>query len=156
MSCIYVGIDPGKTGGVAAIDEHGNLVLAEDMPILQLANKLAVVNPTELGEMILQARNGQSCQVLVERSQPMPRQGVSSTFHYGMGFGSLLGALVHNGIGFELVTASQWKKKMGLGKDKKQSIGMAVQRWPELTWRQKDHGVAEAALLACYCRGVRG
>jgi hypothetical protein len=151
---ITLGIDPGLSGGVAAIDGTGRIVLLEPTPILD--GQVRVFDGRALGDM-LRARgllwadgcNGSRCYAYIEHAQSMPRQGVASTFAYGVTFGSTIAAVRSLGIGYTLVRPAIWKRALGLkGSDKRESIGLAGQHWPELSLRRKDDGLAEALLIA--------
>jgi crossover junction endodeoxyribonuclease RuvC len=92
--------------------------------------------------------------VVLERQGPMPRQGVSSTFSIGYQYGALTGVLCALGLPFELVEPAVWKRDMKLlGHDKSHSLDQARVLMPEIAHlisRQKDHGLAEAALIALW------
>jgi crossover junction endodeoxyribonuclease RuvC len=83
----------------------------------------------------------------------MPGQGVASTFKFGQSYGSVLGlfgALKYNIID---VTPRRWKKDLSLTSDKEQARQMAINNWPDVSdlfKRKKDHGRAEAALIALW------
>ena len=99
---------------------------------------------------LLADRNIDSMFAYVERAQSMPQQGIASAFNYGCCFGTLLGTLAALGIGYQLVPASVWKRKLGLmaGSDKKASIGLAQQHYPSRTFKASQHGLAESLLIA--------
>jgi crossover junction endodeoxyribonuclease RuvC len=141
---ITLGVDPGLKGGVAALDGEGRLLWAEPLPMLD-----GLVDPSAL-RALLSRLGGDPTRLFayVERAQAFPGQGISSTFKYGVGYGSLLSALAWQGIGYQAVPAGAWKRAMGLTGDKADSIAMARRYWPQLALRRKDDGLAEAALLA--------
>lgn len=96
-----------------------------------------------------------SIYVVIEKSQAMPKQGVSSTFKVGVGYGIWLGLLVAIGIPYTEVRPHIWKAKMlaGTGKDKGASILRAKQLFPQISGELnlvKHHNKAEALLLASY------
>jgi crossover junction endodeoxyribonuclease RuvC len=149
---IYVGIDPGLTGSISAIDDQAQLVLCADLPIIR-HGKLAWIDSNEFISLLMQCRDGRSAQITVERSQPMPGQGVSSTFTTGVVMGSILAACQRVAIPLNLVPAAVWKRSMGLDSSKPASLDRARLLFPtaELA-RVKDHNRAEALLLAEYSR----
>jgi crossover junction endodeoxyribonuclease RuvC len=88
---------------------------------------------------------------IVERVAAMPKQGVASTFKFGASYGALLGVIGALGIPSVLVTPTKWKKHFALDAEKERARALALRMWParsELFSRKKDHGRAEAALLA--------
>jgi crossover junction endodeoxyribonuclease RuvC len=79
----------------------------------------------------------------------MPGQGLSTTFTTGCAFGALLATLQAAGIAVEFVTAATWKRGAGLDADKAASLNRARLLFPGASLdRKKDHGRAEALLLA--------
>jgi crossover junction endodeoxyribonuclease RuvC len=149
---IYIAIDPGLTGAIAAIDDAAQLVLCADLPVIR-NNKLAWIDANELTSLLIQCREGRAARIMVERSQSMPGQGVSSTFTTGVVMGSILAACQRIAVPLELVTAATWKRTMGLDSAKSTSLDKARLLFPtaELA-RVKDHNRSEALLLAEYCR----
>ena len=91
---LWVGIDPGIRGGVAAVDSNGSLQEAfllqgEARVFYEWASKPDI----------------QIKHVYLEKAQPMPKQGVSSIFNYSNGWGQLQGVLIalNGGIPYTLV-----------------------------------------------------
>jgi crossover junction endodeoxyribonuclease RuvC len=151
---IYIAIDPGLTGAIAAIDDDAQLVLCQDLPVIR-DNKLAWIDSNELTGHFLECMQGRPCRLTLERSQAMPRQGVSSTFTTGVVMGSILAACQRIAVPLSLVNAATWKRHMGLDSSKSVSLDKARLLFPtaELT-RKKDHNRAESLLLAEYSRRV--
>jgi crossover junction endodeoxyribonuclease RuvC len=79
----------------------------------------------------------------------MPKQGVSSTFKFGQGYGGLEMALTGWEIPFERVTPQRWQKEMGcLTKgDKNVSKRRAQELFPHL---KVTHKLADSLLIAEY------
>lgn len=90
----------------------------------------------------------------VERAQAMPGQGASSGFKYGRAVGALEAAVTCCGIPLTIIEPSMWKTFHGLhGGDKEGGRQRALQLFPAahaLLARRKDHGRAEAALIALF------
>jgi crossover junction endodeoxyribonuclease RuvC len=87
---------------------------------------------------------------VVERVASMPKQGVASTFKFGMATGIIHGVLAACDVPVHLVTPSVWKRGMGLiGADKEASRALALRLFPQVTGldRKMDHGRAEALLM---------
>lgn len=136
----YLGVDPGHTGALAVVDESGALIWVEDMP-----DPLA-------GGLIRELMDGELLEaVAIEQVHSMPRQGVASSFKFGMAYGIVIGALSALGIPSTLVTPTVWKKTMRVTADKSSSRARAIELWPrqaQMFARKKDDGRAEAALIA--------
>jgi hypothetical protein len=89
---------------------------------------------------------------VIEKAQAMPKQGVSSTFKYGTAYGALCAVTALCEIPTHLVSPRRWKTYFALDSDKERSRALAIRLWPGcgLFERKRDHGRAEAALLARY------
>ena len=141
---IYIGIDPGKNGGIAFINEFDEIIqllpFSEDSLIMLIKNCSSDMKCT------------------LEHVHAMPKQGVSSTFNFGMNFGFIQGVLKAYGIPYELVTPQKWKKEFSCTSDKNTSIEVWKRLFPNVNLKatdrcKKDHdGMAEALLLAEYGR----
>lgn len=92
------------------------------------------------------------CAAIIERASAMPRQGVSSTFKFGAAFGAVRGVVQALGVPMHMVAAGRWKKHFSLDADKEKSRALAIRLWPRCPGfeRKRDHGRAEAALIARY------
>lgn len=151
---IFIGIDPGLFGAIAAIDGNGNIVLLEDTPIIAVKNGKSCRNTYLEPAMASILENAKSLKiqlVFLENVHSMPQQGVSSTFKLGQGFGTWLGILAALRIPYERVEPAKWKREMGIasGSDKGASIIRASQLFPAASLsRKKDDGRADALLLA--------
>lgn len=141
---IVVGIDPGMSGAIAFLDSYGRFVAAHDLKYIS-DGETSYVDGLWLTKLIMAG----SLEVFLERVAAMPKQGVASTFKFGSGFGSILGALSVTSCKVKLVTPFQWKRGMQLSRDKNASLEMARQFYPEAPLSLKKHeGRAEALLLA--------
>jgi crossover junction endodeoxyribonuclease RuvC len=138
-----VGIDPGVTGGLAVLD-GGQLVTVCGMPVFDgrcsgsiLADLLRTMDPDE---------------VVVEKTQPMPKNGSIASFSLGMNTGIIFGVVETLTYPLTKIRPVDWKRTNGLvGKDKKASRALAMELWPKYREQfrlAKDDGKAEAALIA--------
>ena len=144
---VYIGIDPGFTGAWGLVNHHGDYVACGDMK-----HNDRWIDTNQVSRDIMQARQLDDVMVVVEAVHAMPKQGVSSSFKFGMAYGAAL-AIATRFSQFELVPPRVWKKDMGLTADKKDSLVMARELWPDSPLeRVKDNGRAEALLLAEWLR----
>ena len=144
-----IGVDPGKTGALAALDVGtGALVSVLDMPMLDAG----IVDGWAVRNWVLDLADLDEIRAAwVERVHSMPKQGVASSFTFGAAYGGVATALNALSIPVELVPPNVWKKAASLGKDKGAARAMACRLWPSSSeWfrRVKDDGRAEAALIA--------
>lgn len=141
---IYLGIDPGAHGAIAALDDHGNLLWVEDLPFADGA----VLAPVLAGLVL----RGDGPRVAwVERAQVYPGQSGRHGFTYGTGYGVILGVLGALEVPTQTVPPNQWKKAARLTADKGTCRRRAVELWPghaDRFARAKDDGRAEACLIA--------
>lgn len=159
---VFVGVDPGSSGGVAAIDSRGLFLDAFPMPddYLTMLNLIDVLGRGTGGS--------QERRAVVERVSASPLMGVVSAFSFGRNVGALRMALVASRIPFDEVTPVTWLRAMGLlapvgergkhgeidkgkGRDKRISKALAARLFPDAT---VTHATAEALLLAEYARRV--
>jgi hypothetical protein len=138
-----LGIDPGITGGLAFLFPTGELEVG-DIPV--------VAGEVDVDTLVRQVRAFSPALAVIERANAMPKQGVSSTFKYGVAYGALRTVVALCNIPYHLVTPAKWKSHFRLDADKEQSRALAIQFWPGCGYfsRKKDHGRAEAALIARY------
>ena len=111
-------------------------------------NAVDVVALAGLLEGIGMAGSGRA---YLERVNAFPGQGVGSMFSLGMSFWGAAGVLAACGIPCQLVAPQDWKRHFGLEKDKADSLALARRYFPNIDLsRKKDHGRAEALLIARY------
>ena len=150
MADVYMGIDPGKTGGVAFIS--GGELHTFPMPILA-----GEVDAGRLASLIHEYRPTRAA---VEKAQAMPKQGVTGVFSYGTGYGMIRGVLGALQVPYVLVGPRTWKAKVlyGTKKDKDAAIQYVSCRYPATSLLRtercsKPHdGMADAACIAEHCR----
>ena len=146
MTTCICGIDPGINGAIAFFfTTHEDMVSAEDLPVVD-----GMIDAATLGRR-LEQMVPDIC--VIEQVSAMPKQGVASTFRFGQAYGMALGVVCSLRIPLYFVTPARWKKHFRLSAEKEESRAKALQMWPgrsELFERKKDHGRAEAALIARY------
>ena len=149
-----MGVDPGASGGVAMVDDAGALVRADKMPetdrdVFQL----------------LELAGGVGARAVLKRVWSSPQMGVASAFKFGVSVGLLRMALVASGAPFDELTPMKWQGPMGirqatgrrpLGGPGQKDKNIAKRRAQELFPQARvTHAVADAMLLAEYCRRLR-
>ena len=138
---IYLGIDPGCSGGIAAIIPN----VVEPFTL-----KLADKTETDVREW-LEEFDPTECLAVIEAVASSPQMGVKSAFTFGRSYGFLRGLLVGRRIAFVEARPQAWQKALGcLTKgDKNISKARAQQLFPAV---KVTHATADALLLATYCR----
>lgn len=99
----YIGVDPGKHGGIAVLDESGAVIDVVKMP----------ETPQDLLGFLSQYKENSVC--TLERVGGMPGNGGSAMFNFGKGYGHLQMALIALEIPTEDVTPNKWEKMYQLG-----------------------------------------
>lgn len=152
---IWLGADPGKHGGLASIDDAGH---AEVFPMPLRGGEICA-HATGIwlwGNVLKHDNRAVFC---VEKVGAMPKQGVVSTFTFGVGYGKVLGAAGALGIRVELVTPQAWKKIVLVGtlKDKDAAIAYCQRAFPGVSLipqgcRVPNDGMADALCIAEFAR----
>lgn len=149
---VILGIDPGKSGCIAAINDQDGITFVEfyDMPILDND-----YNEDGIAD-ILEVFARKTHHVFIEKVHAMPGQGVTSMFNFGKGFGIIRGILATLKMNRTFITPQSWKKELMEGiKDKDASRSRAIQLFPHSSLklcRKKDVGRSDALLIAEYGR----
>ena len=143
---IFIGIDPGQSGGIAVAKLSGDALL--------LQHWQGFANMTQQDTMELIRRpvwQNLPLHATLEKVHSMPKQGVASSFKFGWHAGFLEGCLVALGIPHILVSPQSWQKTMDcLSRGDKNVTKRAAQRLFPVTGKPITHATADAILLACY------
>jgi hypothetical protein len=147
---IWIGIDPGlRSGAIAAIDHNGSFVGAHNIAAIQDR-----IDARALKQLILDLTiPGDDYAICLEQVWTMPKQGIASTGRFMRAFGAIgaVAELMCERIFY--VTPQVWKKAMSVTSDKNDSLTAARVAFPQATLLlKKDHGKAEALLIAEYAR----
>lgn len=155
---IYLGLDPGSSGGIAMIDDSGE------------ATALSLVNKTEHDIAgFIETDPAAKYMAIIERVGATPQMGVVSAFTFGQAYGFVRGLLAAYRIPFEEVHPQSWQKEVGAWiappkkikdmspkeksdwqREKKNHFKAVAQRlFPSL---KVTLGTADALLLAEVCR----
>jgi crossover junction endodeoxyribonuclease RuvC len=150
---MILGIDPGKTGALAWLDNDGKLVLLLDMPLVN--NHLSL---SELGKCLNQYTNSIP---YIEIQRGSSQQGCVSAFTTGYDYGAILTwLLAHHYPPVRRLAPVDWKRFHRLaGSSKEASREKAQHLFPEAELHlKKHHGRAEALLIASvgWHREIRG
>lgn len=150
----YIGIDVGKTGGWAFINEDGTFVSGSGFDTFMDFKKDCECRGPYF-------KNG--CFAVVERVHAFPGQGVTSMFSFGTNYGGWLTTMELLEIPHELVLPQRWQKeilKLNLPKGMKsaerrkltkaKALSFAQRKWPTLNLKKKDEGLVDALCIALY------
>lgn len=144
---LFLGIDPGKSGGIACIPDRGD-PWAFKMPetLKDIFDAVA-----EIRHNVDEAWGESDVVAVLEQVHSMPGQGVTSCFTFGEGYGALQMALIAAGIPFVKVTPQKWQKALSCmtGGDKNVSKRKAQELFPTI---KVTHAIADSLLLAHYAK----
>ena len=139
---MYIGIDPGKTGALAVLDEKGKY-----LNVIDFDTKNVVLWMSENANAVSHG--------YLEHIHSMPEQGVVSTFNFGENFGWWKGVLDAVGISYTLVRPQMWMHHYGLKKQSpsdKPGLVLARKLLPDAPISlKKHHNRADALLIAFLC-----
>lgn len=155
---ITVGIDPGITGAVGVL-KNGQYLAVFDIPSMMKGGGTVKreTDPAGLArEITSRVDSKEYCEILLERVNAMPGQGVSSVFSFGDSYGVCRAVIAVLGYPTVLVPPAVWKKHFNLSRDKEESRTLAIRLFPNADLSLKKHADrAEALLMARYLYEVK-
>lgn len=158
-----IGIDPGLNGGIAILHD-GELPILHKMPTADGIDEQAV--RTIFEDALVMARNKTMTltpiTAFVEKVGAMPKQGVTSMFTFGTGWGLVRGILCGLCIPYRLVQPKEWQKALLAGMNRDNTKVAAYQYvsrlYPTIDYRislkgRKPHdGKVDALCIALWGR----
>jgi hypothetical protein len=148
---LYIGIDPGKNGAIAFIDDNDD----------SSARSFSMPDgPRLIADLLINISSGSDCMAAIEKVHSMPSQGVRSVFTFGEHFGIVQGILATLFIPMERPSPKTWQSVIVSpptnGDRKLVSLDYARRMFPHVDLkRKKDHDRAEALLIAMWLRSHR-
>lgn len=151
-----IGIDPGKSGAICKLDVSQGLptriVWLQLCPIIQVKKRKEY--DIHGMRVLLEGAN----EVWIEKVHAMPKQGVTSMFSFGKGYGIWLGLIAGLWIRVNEVAPQTWKKfwLKDMPKDKGSAILRVQQLFPDVNLmptersRKPSDAFADAILIAMY------
>ncbi|XVF19369.1 hypothetical protein REPUB_Repub11eG0104900 [Reevesia pubescens] len=161
-----LGIDPDLSGALALLqtDSSGCSAQVFDSPLLpiQIGNRVRKrLDARSIVQLVRSLEAPIGTAAYIEQSMPFPKDGKQGWWSGGFGYGLWIGILVASGFSVVPVSSLLWKKEFELaraGSTKDDSRKIASTLFPSLSdllKRKKDHGRAEALLIAAYGNGLR-
>ena len=144
----YVGIDPGKSGGIMVIDELG------EATAYKCPEK--VLDMSVLFKLIIGDTAPDDVELLMERVWARPGNAVRAAFTYGVNYGQWLGIAASHEIKMYTVLPNNWIKWVGCPKalpvaDRKRWLkAKAKELYPELN--KVTLATADAILITHYAK----
>lgn len=154
MSQTFIGVDPGATGAISAILPSGEIKFF-DMPVFKVGGR-TTPDFAGMARVFRELRDGDSPIAVIESVSSRPGEGSVSAFTFGCGFGALIATMATLDLPYRLVTPVTWKRHHRLLKtEKDESRARALELFPQCSSelaRKKDHGRADALLMAAYLK----
>lgn len=152
---VFIGVDPGINGAIAAVSANGDLISSVDFPVLGVGRKREI-NLPHLRRIIADIVGTSKAHACVEQVGARPGQGVVSMFRFGRATGQIEGLLAGLLVPVIRITPQRWRKTMAIpsgAEGKEASVLSASQLFMSADFtKKKDHNRAEAALIAEFCR----
>jgi len=144
---IYIGIDPGISGGLACITNTDLFATKCPSTIADMNERIEIISD-------IANQTGYRVSAVIEAVHSIPGQGVSSTWKFAQNYGEWLGILAGNKIPYTQVSPQKWMKWIGsVPKDKKARKNhikhLAQQRYPDT---KVTLATSDAIMIAEYCR----
>lgn len=143
----FIGIDPGASGALVAIDKDLKIVDYLIMP-LKMDGQKSIVDASKVADFIEQHKPEF---VALERVGARPGQGVVSMFSFGRNFGALEAIINAMQLPLHLISPQRWKAMWDLtGKDKDATRLACLDLFPDmevLTKKAKGQAIADAYWL---------
>uniref|UniRef100_A0A5B7BC88 Holliday junction resolvase MOC1, chloroplastic n=1 Tax=Davidia involucrata TaxID=16924 RepID=A0A5B7BC88_DAVIN len=161
-----IGIDPDLSGALALLkpDETGCSAQVFDSPHLKVLVGKRIRRRLDAKSIVqlLQSFDAPiGTTAYIEQSIPYPQDGKQGWWSGGFGYGLWIGILVASGFSVVPVPSFVWKNEFKLSgnrssKDDSREFASALfPSMSSLLKRKKDHGRAEALLIAAYGKGMK-
>jgi len=155
MQEAYLGIDPGKAGGISLL----GFQTRTSAPCVISAYKLENKTPNEIAEHLRELNSANDIRMgYIENVSSSPQMGVVSAFTFGKSYGFLIGLLCGINIPYEFVPPMTWQRALKCLTKGDKSISRAkaqqfyAKQLPKIT-----NAIADSLLIATYCaRKERG
>lgn len=160
-----IGVDPDVSGALALLKyDHSGCVSAQvfDSPYVHVSvgkTRRRRLDAKSIVQLLQSFDAPIGTTAYLEQSMPFPQDGKQGWWSGGFGYGLWIGVLVASGFSVVTVPSSSWKKEFELARSsssKDDSRELAARLFPDLSSmlkRKKDHGRAEALLIAAYGKG---
>lgn len=160
---VFVGCDPGLSGGFFVVDATGNPLGSVRTPLVQTVTKSGKkkrsVDGRALVEFLRQVVGGRKAVAVVEEVSTFPRDGRVGAFRFGESFGFVQGVFAAMGYDLVLVGPKVWQKALlprldGNTKELARKALVVVYGGSVLKGlsAKADNGIVDAALIAEFGR----
>lgn len=149
---LFIGIDPGLHGAIAILAPDGTATVI-DTPVFETAKSRSSSRSPDYGGIVnvLRPYATANVKLYIEAVHGSPAFGAVQNFKLGQSDGAWRAALASLRIPYEEVAPQTWKKRLGLSKDKAESLALASRLYPSVEGLNiTHHDRCEALLIAHY------
>lgn len=155
---LILGIDPGITGAAAFITlgQKPEMKAVHDLPTVEVNGKKRV-DLVAFALLIETYSQDINLAAVEEVGQIQTNADPFSSFVFGFATGGIHGVLAAFAIQIQPIKPLVWKGALGLSSDKEASLQKARKLFPNagpFLQRKKDHGRAEALLIASFANSL--
>ncbi|KAL3347532.1 hypothetical protein AABB24_021281 [Solanum stoloniferum] len=158
-----IGVDPDTSGALALLKPNQPPQVFDSPHLKVLVGKgvRKRLDAKAIVQLLQSFEAPLGTTVYIEQSTPYPQDGKQGWWSGGFGYGLWIGLSVASGFSVTPVPSSAWKSEFRLTRErsnKDYSRELASSLFPSLSTslkRKKDHGRAEALLIAAYGKGIK-
>ncbi|KAI0531260.1 hypothetical protein KFK09_000813 [Dendrobium nobile] len=161
-----VGVDPDVSGALALLKEDSSGCIAQvfDTPYLQvLVGKRTRkrIDARSIVQLLHSIGAPPGTRAYIEQSTPFPQDGKQGWWSGGFTYGLWIGILVASGFSVVPITSRLWKDQFQLcgssysKDDSRKTASILFPSMSSFLKRKKDHGRAEALLIAACGKGLK-
>lgn len=156
---MYIGIDNGISGALAAISPHGQMIEAIPMPSKRWRSR----NEVDIRAVIAwltQVTGGNLSNAVYVIEEPNNSRTPSTAYSVASSFHSLRGFFEAKRLTWHRITPQSWQKevlgKVPKGETKAYALQKALEIWPDERFlasprcKKADAGIVDAALIGYY------
>lgn len=161
MPLLYIGIDNGISGGIAAIGQCGSIIAMRTMPTRKHGAKNEV-DIRELYRWLSDVTGGNLSNGIYCIEEPGGSKSAAAAKSMAGSFHSIRGFFETKFLAFDRVTPQRWQKammgKVAKGETKARALDVASELWPNERFltnsrcKVVNHNLVDAALIAEYLR----
>lgn len=148
----FIGIDPGGSGAIAALDSSGQVLLVERFSKVEVEGGISLL----VADFVERFAGDRT--IVIEKVSSRPGEGVVSSFSFGRAYGEAIGAALVSRCFVEKVSPQRWQRDFELLRQKgstesKTDHKRAMKQAAEARWSRRFlREEADAVWLAEWSR----
>lgn len=156
----FLGIDPGKKGAIALINENEEIIFKHLMPMIRNEYDLFEIQKLLLTSINSYSSGKDRLYIFVEQIQDRPMNSGKVNKSLGVQEGVLHTILKLNKISFEIVNPKKWQKEIFQGNESKDtkvaSANFCLRKYPNEEWKASSRcknihdGLTDGTCIALY------